>query len=1448
MPARAIKGSRHPLGRSSVRLNPIATAITSLIIGLAAGLPVYADCGDTNSNAITPTATSQDANEGTSSGSSPSDNTPTDPDVPSGESKPDPSGTPKSGDANDGGGVRSGPGGTDTAGSTKDWDVLGTGDPVSISDAYSIGGFGSNNIGGDFIQPSPVRFSRIADPIDVAAADKTHIQVDYLSLGANPIRMARSYHSNPAENAATVTVPMGAGWHMFYDRSLQRMSSTAIRLHRANGTVVDFTYNGSAWSSTIPAGVLAPVSGGWAYTNLRGTIETYDANGRLTWLSDEGLVSQLQYDANGKLVAVHNAFGRTLTFGYDGSGRVATVGLPDATHLSYGYDGAGNLASIAFNDGAVRHYVYENTSYPHALTGVVDESGRRSLTWSYDTSGRPNGSFYGSNQNPVTIVYNGSQVVTTDARGTQRTRNVATINGHSVVIGAQTAATANSAATGWSFTFDASGNLQSTVTRTGELQQFSTDARGRKISSTRAVGTSVATTSTTTWHPTFNVPTQTVANGVTTTYAVDAVGHVTQVTQVSGSTSVTPHSATYNAQNLLQSSTDARGVLMQYAYDASGNISSITNASLNQTTIFSNYNTNGQPLTIQQPDGVVITRTFDSRGRMTSRTTPDGTTHLSYDASGRLITTTLPDGSYTTRAYDTAGLLSSVINNRGETTNILRDVGTQVTGTNTYSAAGVLTSQTRRAIDAVGRTSAVVDSRGYSTQMAYGADGRPSGSTDPLGHARSAQLDPLNRLVALTQPNTTAMRQLGGAATTTSQLAYSATNNASGVTDTNGVSTGYTYDGLRRRTGEAGNDAGSGGIVLNAAGDIVSHTDASGTTIGLAHDSIGRVTAMTYGGSNDRTFSYVPGRSDGLLSGVTASSGDTMAWTYDSAGRLLKQQQTVYGLQQTVTIARDSLGRPTNVTYPSGMVLGLTYNADVVSGLTVNGAALLNSVNYLPQTGTATGWQWGNGSHYGKSFDADGRVTSVTLGSVTRSYGYDAAGQIVAETDSGAAGTKQYSFGYDELGQLISYTSPSGNLTYAYDANGNRRSESGTLAPGAYTYAVGTNHVSSGAGDTYQYNADGTPSTGQSAAQYNIYRQLSQLTLLATQAQYGYNALGQRDVAQIFKSVSCTPGGPGGPPMPQVQQASTQAKCWQPTGTRRYVYDDQGRLLGEYDSLTGYSQETVWFNDQPVATVINGVTYYVNADNIGAPRSIVRASDNVELWRWDSDPFGANAPTAPNSLAASTITYNLRFPGQIAGIGFYYLNGMRDYNAATGRYLEPDPSGLSGGVNRYAYAGNRPLLAIDKTGQIWQYVVPIVAGGLVGGYVNGKNYEQQGCSFGRGFENGAIGGGAAGLAVSLKVPPVASAVGGALITEYLNQNDGVMTVPDPSSTDISPSAQSYIWTTATTIGASLPFTLTESALISALGSLGLGNSISTWTNMGGLIKGSQPTTACMGKP
>jgi len=60
---------------------------------------------------------------------------------------------------------------------------------------------------------------------------------------------------------------------------------------------------------------------------------------------------------------------------------------------------------------------------------------------------------------------------------------------------------------------------------------------------------------------------------------------------------------------------------------------------------------------------------------------------------------------------------------------------------------------------------------------------------------------------------------------------------------------------------------------------------------------------------------------------------------------------------------------------------------------------------------------------------------------------------------------------------------------------------------------------------------------------------------------------------------------------------------------------------------------------------------------------------------------------------------NLRYAGQYfdAETGTNY-NLNRTYEAATGRYLQSDPTGLSGGISTYAYVKNSPLMYSDPLG------------------------------------------------------------------------------------------------------------------------------------------------------
>jgi RHS repeat-associated protein len=122
----------------------------------------------------------------------------------------------------------------------------------------------------------------------------------------------------------------------------------------------------------------------------------------------------------------------------------------------------------------------------------------------------------------------------------------------------------------------------------------------------------------------------------------------------------------------------------------------------------------------------------------------------------------------------------------------------------------------------------------------------------------------------------------------------------------------------------------------------------------------------------------------------------------------------------------------------------------------------------------------------------------------------------------------------------------------------------------------------------------------------------------------------------------------------------------------------------------------------------------------------------------------------------------LGFPGQFANaVGLagaqYYYNRYRDYNDATGRYIQADPIGLAGDDNPYAYAMGNPLRYTDPTGEI-AWLIPMLAGAAIGAgtdlafqaamnAANGRQIFDAGCydwrsvgiSAGLGAFGGAIG-------------------------------------------------------------------------------------------------------------
>ncbi|HNQ75133.1 MAG TPA: RHS repeat-associated core domain-containing protein [Pseudothauera hydrothermalis] len=150
--------------------------------------------------------------------------------------------------------------------------------------------------------------------------------------------------------------------------------------------------------------------------------------------------------------------------------------------------------------------------------------------------------------------------------------------------------------------------------------------------------------------------------------------------------------------------------------------------------------------------------------------------------------------------------------------------------------------------------------------------------------------------------------------------------------------------------------------------------------------------------------------------------------------------------------------------------------------------------------------------------------------------------------------------------------------------------------------------------------------------------------------------------------------------------------------TTRFVYGMNGQLLHERGTSTNRRTQYLYLNGKPIAFVRNNgpgngnALYHLHTDHLGRPERITNAANTI-VWR-------ARLAAFNHSVTLDQIGgYHLGFPGQYhdTETGFAY-NIHRDYDPATGRYLQSDPIGLNGGINTYAYAEGNPVMMADPLG------------------------------------------------------------------------------------------------------------------------------------------------------
>ncbi|MGQ0680077.1 MAG: RHS repeat-associated core domain-containing protein, partial [Actinomycetota bacterium] len=123
-------------------------------------------------------------------------------------------------------------------------------------------------------------------------------------------------------------------------------------------------------------------------------------------------------------------------------------------------------------------------------------------------------------------------------------------------------------------------------------------------------------------------------------------------------------------------------------------------------------------------------------------------------------------------------------------------------------------------------------------------------------------------------------------------------------------------------------------------------------------------------------------------------------------------------------------------------------------------------------------------------------------------------------------------------------------------------------------------------------------------------------------------------------------------------------------------------------STTNYVRDP----DGGLVSLRNGSgAYFYLFDRLGSVVALTDASGNP-VNRYFYDPYG-NYLVGTTEAVANPWQYAGGFKDAFSG---YYKFGARYYDPVTGRWTQPDPSGMD--ANSYAYAGSNPVNFVDSSG------------------------------------------------------------------------------------------------------------------------------------------------------
>ncbi|WP_392668348.1 RHS repeat-associated core domain-containing protein [Streptomyces sp. LN785] len=995
------------------------------------------------------------------------------------------------------------------------------------------------------------------DPVDTSTGYFGDTFTDLSTPGrAIPLDFTRSYASAMASsdgpNAALAEDgPFGWGWTYSYNLSASTDSTSGdVTIRQEDGSQVTFTNASGTYTPSAPRYDATLKKDGSDYVFVRKSKEvfTFDSSsGHLTTETDlvgskatPVYATELAYDGSGHLHTITDPGGRVYTLTWTGSHITA---LTDSANrkVTYGYDDSGDLTDV-YGVGTTRSPGLQDddhTQYTYTSAHLM-KSIRKPVQFGSNASPTPVTSMaYDASERVITQTDALGKVTTftygpdLDSGLTEGQTLVTDPAGHEVrydyadgMLQSETHGYGSKDAGTWTYTYDPiSLGVSSISDPDGNLQTFTYDDHGNQTSAGDARGFTTSHV----YDDNDNLITTIDPSGLRTDYTYDEDDHITAAGSGFGIvTSTTEQPADGSAAARTTSTyyedadhpgdatraVDARGNTSHATYDSAGDLTSTTDAESDRTTY--GYDTSrGLLMSTVSPTGT-------SAGTATGCTPPaKGCTTYAYDAWGNRTRTTDPVGHTTGATYDANGNKTSVTDGNGRKTSYGYDAADRNT-TVTRPDDTVL----KTTYNPDGTVAKTTDGAGADTVYAYDAQGNRSSRTDPSHRATTSEYDGAGHLTEVTDPsgrtttytydpagNVTGMNYSDPATPDVTDTDYDAAGHRTSMTDGTGTST-WTYD---------------------VFGDLISHTDGAGSTVGYGYDENNNTTSVAYpggiGGTVSRTFDKA-----NRMTGVKDWNGRSTTFGYNADSQW---KTTTYPNGTTATTGYDDAGRTTSDTLAKGSttLASLVYSRDDAGQLAGE---------------TPTGVP---GSAQTYQYTAREQVKSATAGSGVTSFAYDEADNPVQVGAGGQAFDAANQLCWSTTGSMPAdpdcASAPTGATTYSYDDQGNRTKATDGSSTTTSTYDQGDRltGVTSGSGEaTYAYDGDGLRVAK---------------TVGGTTTSFTWDAEQVPDL--LFDGTTDYVYGPADAPVEQIASNGTQWYFHDQLGSTRALTDSSGTVDCTYD-------------------------------------------------------------------------------------------------------------------------------------------------------------------------------------------------------------------------------------------------------------------------------------------